>query len=48
MKYVLAVLAVISAQAQIPDLGGDGIWLPAHVADSGSKGPTFRSSPRPS
>jgi hypothetical protein len=37
MKYLLAVLAVISAQAQVPDLGGDGVWLPQHVADLASK-----------
>lgn len=37
MKYLLGLLAVISAQAQIPDLGSGGIWLPAHVADLASK-----------
>jgi len=37
MKYLLAVLAVFSAQAQIPDLGSGGIWLPAHVADLAPK-----------
>jgi hypothetical protein len=42
MKYcfLFAVLAVVPAQGQVPrmadghpDLGGDGVWLPAHVAD---------------
>jgi hypothetical protein len=38
MKYYLlfAALAVMHAQ----DLGSDGIWLPAHVADSAPKGDT--------
>ena len=34
MKYCfLFALAVMSAQAQVPDLGGDGVWLPRPVAD---------------
>jgi hypothetical protein len=42
MKYCLlfAALAVMQAQGQVPrladghpDLGGDGVWLPAHVSD---------------
>jgi hypothetical protein len=35
MKYYIlfAALAVVSTQAQVPDLGGDGAWLPRHVAD---------------
>jgi hypothetical protein len=45
MKYCLffAALVVMHAQGQVPrladghpDLGGDGVWLPAHVADLGS------------
>jgi hypothetical protein len=41
--YFFAVLAVIHAQGQVPrladgapDLGGDGVWLPRHVADMAS------------
>jgi len=39
MKYFLlfAPLAVVHAQDGHPDLGGDGVWLPAHVADLASK-----------
>jgi hypothetical protein len=45
MKYcfLLAAFAVVSAQGQVarlsdghPDLRGDGVWLPASVADVGS------------
>ena len=45
MKYcfVIAALAVLHAQGQVPrtadghpDLGGGGVWLPAHVADLAS------------
>jgi hypothetical protein len=37
MKYLLALFAVISASAQIHDLGSGGIWLPAHLANLASK-----------
>jgi hypothetical protein len=39
MKYCffLGVFAIIPAQGQVhADLGGDGVWLPQHVADMGS------------
>lgn len=35
--YFLAVLAFVPAQAQTPTLGGDGVWLPARVADLAAK-----------
>jgi hypothetical protein len=31
--FILFALAVISAQAQAPDLGGDGVWLPRPMPD---------------
>jgi len=41
--FVFAALVVMQAHAQAPrlpdghpDLGGDGVWLPAHLADLGS------------
>jgi hypothetical protein len=46
MKYcwLFAALVVLNAQGQVPhrsdgkpDLGGDGVWLPPHVADLASK-----------
>jgi hypothetical protein len=39
MKYccLFCALAVMHAQGQVhPDLGSDGVWLPAHVADLAS------------
>ena len=35
MRYCLlfAALAAVHAQDGHPDMGGDGVWLPAHVAD---------------
>ncbi len=46
MRYccLFAALVVLNAQGQVPrladgkpDLGGDGVWLPRHVADLASK-----------
>ena len=46
MKYLglFVALFVLSAQGQVPrladgkpDLGGDGVWLPSHVADLAPK-----------
>lgn len=35
---LLALLAILPAQAQNPDLGSDGVWLPEHVSDLAPKG----------
>src|SRR5580700_10620930 len=37
--YFFAALAVVQAQGKVPpDLGGDGVWLPRHVADLAASG----------
>jgi hypothetical protein len=41
MRYFcfFAAMAVVHAQGQVPpDLGGDGVWLPRHVADLAPSG----------
>jgi hypothetical protein len=41
MRYWLlfAAVAVMHAQDRHPDLGGDGVWLPDHVADLAANAP---------